>query len=58
MVKEFKNNRFYFDGVDTVELAKKYGTPLYVYSKTDLVQRMRDCKEDFTEKHENTRIHH
>jgi len=33
MIKEVKNNVFYFDGCNTVELANKYGTPLYVYSK-------------------------
>ena len=30
------NHRFYFDGCDLNYLAEKYGTPLYVYSLTEL----------------------
>ena len=28
-----KNNHLYFGGADTVELAKQYGTPLYVFDE-------------------------
>ena len=33
MFREVRDNTLYFDGCNTVELARKYGTPLYVYSK-------------------------
>ena len=36
MIKEIRNNRLYFDGCDTVELAKEYGTPIYVFSENDI----------------------
>ena len=32
MMKEVRNDILYFDGCDTMELAKKYGTPHYVIS--------------------------
>ena len=32
MVSEIKGKHLWFDGCDTVELAKEFGTPLYVYS--------------------------
>ena len=30
MVSEIKGSHLWFDGCDTVELAKEFGTPLYV----------------------------
>ena len=56
MIKEIKNGRLFFDGCDTVELARKYGTPLYVFSESDILGRIEDLKRDFTEKYENTRV--
>ena len=50
------NNTLYFDGCNTVELAKKYGTPLYVYSENDIISRFDELKESFTEKYERTRV--
>lgn len=55
MTKEIKNNTLYFDGCNTVELAEKYGTPLYVYSESDFHNRISQIKKDFTEKYPNTR---
>ncbi|WP_206460062.1 diaminopimelate decarboxylase [Anaerovorax sp. IOR16] len=55
MIKEIKNNRLFFDGCDTVELAKKYGTPLYVFSESDIIGRCDELKESFLNKYENTR---
>ncbi len=46
------NYRFY--GADTVELAKKYGTPLYVMSEDFIVERCREIHESFLKKYENT----
>ena len=43
-----------FDGCDVVELAKKYGTPLYVISESEVRKRCRRIKEHFTGKYPNT----
>ena len=56
MIKEIKNNTLYFDGCNTVELAEKYGTPLYVYSENEIVGRFNQLKECFVNKYENTRV--
>ena len=37
---EVKNNHLFFDGCDTVELAKKFGTPIYVISETGIVNKI------------------
>ncbi len=55
MIEKIKDNILYFDGCDTVELAKKYGTPLYVYSENDIVKKCDELKECFLNKYENTR---
>ncbi len=56
MIKEIKNGKLYFDGCDTAELAKKYGTPLYVMSETDILNRISELKETFCEKYDGARI--
>lgn len=55
MEREIKNNTLYFDGCNTVELAKKYGTPLYVMSETAIVEKCREIKDTFLHKYERTR---
>ncbi|MDI9495858.1 MAG: diaminopimelate decarboxylase [Bacillota bacterium] len=55
MVLRIKDNILYFDGCNTVELAKSYGTPLYVLSETAIVERCREIKETFLNKYERTR---
>lgn len=55
MIKEIRENTLYFDGCSTAELAEKYGTPLYVYSETDICSRIDQIKREFTEKYPNTR---
>lgn len=45
---------FYFNQSDTVYLAKKYGTPLYVVSENHIVDRIEEIKKDFIGKHKNT----
>ncbi len=40
-------NNFVFAGMDTVELAKKYGTPLYIMSENYIRDRINEIKEDF-----------
>lgn len=56
MEKEVKDNRLYWDGCDTVQLAEKYGTPLFVYSEGELIGRFDELRRDFVEKYENTRV--
>lgn len=56
MMKEVKNNHLYWDGCDTVELAEKYGTPLYVFSETAIVKECRTLQETFIQKYENVRV--
>ena len=56
MVKEVKNNVFYFDGCNTVDLAKKYGTPLYVYSENDIKDKCNELKNCFINKYNNVRV--
>ena len=43
-------------GCDTVELAKKYGTPLYVFDETELRNRCREFKTEFGRRYPNTVI--
>lgn len=44
-----------FDGCDTSELAKKYGTPLYLISETMIRERCQTIKKDFLNKYPNTK---
>lgn len=44
-----------FAGMDTVELAKKYGTPLYIMSEDYIRARIKEIKEDFLDKYPNTK---
>ncbi len=55
MEKEIKNKTLYFDGCDTVELAKRYGTPLYVMSETAIVEKCKEIRDTFLNKYEKTR---
>ncbi len=50
------NGHLYFDGCDTVELAEKYGTPLYVMSETDIVNRFEELNRDFVNKYPAARV--
>ena len=43
-------------GCDAVELAKKYGTPLYVFAEDDLRDRCREFKREFGERYSATRV--
>ena len=56
MTREIKNGILYFDGGNTVELAQKYGTPLYVMSENDILERFSQLKEAFTDKYPNARV--
>ena len=41
---EIKNGRLYFAGADTLELAEKYGTPLYLMDENKIRERCREYK--------------
>lgn len=56
MIKETKDNLLYVDGCSTAELALKYGTPLYVFSETDLISRFQELRTCFTQPYPNTRV--
>ncbi|MDR1028214.1 MAG: diaminopimelate decarboxylase [Clostridiales Family XIII bacterium] len=53
---ETRDNTLYFDGVSTTWLAAEFGTPLYVFSKTEIVKRIAEIKKEFLYKHKNTRV--
>lgn len=55
MVSEVRNGIMYFDGCSTVDLAEKYGTPLYVMSETSIVEKCMELKNSFLNKYERTR---
>ena len=54
--KENRNGFLYFDGVNMDELAHKYGTPAYVMSVNEIEDRIREFRECFLNKYENTRL--
>lgn len=56
MSKQIKGERLFWDGCDVTALAEKYGTPLYIYSKTMMRERILELKEAFTDCYPNTRI--
>jgi len=44
---KYKNNRLYCEGVSVETLAKKFGTPLYVYSHATLIDHYNKLKSAF-----------
>ena len=56
MIRQIKDGELYFDGCSTLELAERYGTPLYVLSETDIVSRFSELRECFTDKYPDTRV--
>lgn len=56
MNKDVKAGVLHFDGCNTVDLAEKYGTPLYVYSENGLLEKMNELKDDFLKPYPNTRV--
>ena len=47
---------FKFAGCDTIYLAKKYGTPLYIVSEDYIVERITEIKNDFIGKYDNVGV--
>lgn len=55
MIKKIKDGILYFDGCNTLKLAEKYGTPLYVVSENEISSRCKEIRESFLDKYENTK---
>lgn len=53
---DVKDGVLQFDGCDTAKLARKYGTPLYVYSGSEIKSRIEELKKDFLSRYEGTRV--
>lgn len=53
-----EKGRFCFARQDLIELADKYGTPLYVFSEKELKNNVREILDKFREHHVNTSIHY
>ncbi|MGL9749404.1 diaminopimelate decarboxylase [Enterococcus sp. DIV0170] len=53
---ETKNGHLMWDGCDTVALAEKFGTPLYVFSQTMIEEKCQELQRDFVDKYENVRV--
>lgn len=51
-----QNDHLIIGGCDTLELAKKFGTPLWIYDEVDLRSRCREYKEEFGKRYPNTVI--
>ena len=49
-----KNHQLYIDQVEASELAKTYGTPLYVYSENKIKSQLDTIKEAFLNKYPDT----
>ncbi|MEA3423373.1 MAG: diaminopimelate decarboxylase [Bacillota bacterium] len=50
------NNHYIFGGVDTVELAKKHETPLYVLSEDIIMENINTLKKCFIDKYEDVKV--
>lgn len=50
------NQEFYIAGVSAVDLAEKYGTPLYVYDIGDIKEKIQELRECFSDKYDRTII--
>ncbi len=55
MNRQVENGILYFDGCNTLDLAEKYGTPLYVLSETAIVEKCKEIKDAFLQRYERTR---
>ena len=56
MTTEVREGHLYIGGVDIVELAHEYGTPLYVYDQADLENRMETYRDAFRNRYPNSDI--
>lgn len=50
-----KDGKLYFDGANLEALAKKYGTPVFVFSEKEILRNIKDIQDAF-EAHKKTKI--
>jgi diaminopimelate decarboxylase len=50
------NGHLYIGGCDSVELAKEYGTPLYVFDEFTIRSKCQEFQTEFTKRYSNTLI--
>ncbi|MFZ3203184.1 MAG: hypothetical protein WA161_04810, partial [Pseudomonas sp.] len=53
---ESAHNQLLIDGVNTIELVERYGSPLFVYSEAKLRDNARDILGNFRRVHAKTRV--
>jgi diaminopimelate decarboxylase len=51
---DYKNNVLFFEGVSTIDVAKQYHTPLYVYSQHKIEDKIEEIKNVFLHKYPST----
>ena len=56
MQRQILNSQLHIDNISAVDIAKRYGTPLYVYSYEEIKNQIQTLKEQFEYKYENVRI--
>lgn len=54
-MRQKNSTHFIFHNCDTVELAKTFGTPLYVLSEDQIKSKCKDIRENFLKKYPNTK---
>ncbi|MDR3290135.1 MAG: diaminopimelate decarboxylase [Rickettsiales bacterium] len=55
---KYENNELYFDNVKVSNIAKEYGTPLYIYSKDRLIENYREYDDNFKKAFDDYQIHY
>lgn len=48
-VFHYQNNQLFAESVSVAEIAKQYGTPLYIYSRSEFINRWREFDQAFGE---------
>ena len=54
---EYKDGRLNFADVDIIEIAEKYGTPIYVINEEIIISRYRKLKKILDSEYKNNEIH-
>ncbi len=55
---EYRDSALYFEGKNTLEISKEYGTPIYVISEKSIRERYKNLKILLNSEYENNRIHY
>jgi len=55
---EYQNSILYFNGLNTMELAERYGTPIYVISEMAIRERYRTLKNVLNSGYKKNQIHY